>query len=82
MSKVTINQLNPVEIKASKILKDFDLFAIKVEGDFYPNRESLLSVNKSDNEISQKIIALDYYYSPQDKDKTVYCLRVVLVKSF
>lgn len=74
MKKITLNQLDTVEINTDKILQDFDLFAIKVEADFYPNRESLLSVNKSDNEVSKKLIALDYYYSPQDGDKTVYCL--------
>lgn len=74
MKKITINQLDTVEINTNKILQDFDLFAIKVEADFYPNRESLLSVNKGDNEVSQKLIALDYYYSSQDGSKTVYCL--------
>lgn len=65
MNKITVNQLKPVEkINADKILQDFDLFAIKVEKDTYPIRETFLSVNKSKDKILQRIVALDY--SEQD----------------
>lgn len=73
MNKITVNQLKPVEkINAAKILQDFDLFAIKVEKDTYPIRETFLSVNKSKDKILQRIVALDY--SEQDNKKIVYCL--------
>lgn len=73
MNKITVNQLKPVEkINADKILQDFDLFAIKVEKDTYPIRETFLSVNKSKDKILQRIVALDY--SEQDNKKIVYCL--------
>lgn len=73
MNKITVNQLKPVEkINADKILQDFDLFAIKVEKDTYPIRETFLSVNKSTDKILQRIVALDY--SEQDNKKIVYCL--------
>lgn len=73
MNKITVNQLKPVEkINADTILQDFDLFAIKVEKDTYPIRETFLSVNKSTDKILQRIVALDY--SEQDNKKIVYCL--------
>lgn len=73
MNKITVNQLKPVEkINTAKILQDFDLFAIKVEKDTYPIRETFLSVNKSKDKILQRIVALDY--SEQDNKKIVYCL--------
>lgn len=75
MNKITINQLNPVDrVNFSQILQDFDIYSIKVDKNFWPNRESLLSINHSEDQKAQKILALDFYNNKEKKEKTVYCV--------
>lgn len=73
MNKITVNKLTPVKnINVDKIMQDYDLFQIRIDGNFYPSRNALLSVNKSEDSILKQIVALDYLVI--DDQKVVHCL--------
>lgn len=73
MNKITLNQLKPVQkINVDRILRDFDLFQIRIDGNFYPSKSALLSVNKSENTVLNKIVALDFLVI--NNQKIVHCL--------